>query len=250
MDFVINRAATEVWVAWPPERSEWDVPSYLLGPIIGTILRLRAITCLHASAVDCGGIAVIFVGPQGAGKSTTAATFAAHGIPVLADDTVALSHVAGTWLATPAYPRIRLWPESAEALPADARPSLLPPGQSGSYTRYHLDLTSRPGWFQPKPVPLGLVYLLEDGTDSTSPRAESVSPAEGLLELVTNTYATRVLTPDLRAQEFDLLGRLVETIPVRRLWRSRRLDQLSAYREFILDDLERCGIAVQLRVSC
>lgn len=250
MDFVISGAADQVWVSWPPERSEWDVPSYLLGPIIGVILRLRAVTCLHASAVDFGGVAVMFIGPKGAGKSTSAATFAAHGFPVLADDTVGIDQVDGTWMATPGYPRIRLWPESAEALPAETRTVLLPPGESGSYTRYHLDLSARPGWFQPKPLPLVLIYLLEGGEEVTSARAETVAPAEALVELVTNTYATKILTPELRAREFDLLGRLAESIPLRKLWRPRQLDLLPTFREFILDDLERLGIAASLRASC
>ena len=95
-----------------------------------------------------------------------------------------------------------------------------------------------------------LIYLLEGGEEVTSARAETVAPAEALVELVTNTYATKILTPELRAREFDLLGRLAESIPLRKLWRPRQLDLLPTFREFILDDLERLGIAASLRASC
>jgi len=58
-------------------------------PVLGLLLRCKGVTCLHASAVSFGEHSVAFVGPAGAGKSTTAATFARQGYGVISDDIAA-----------------------------------------------------------------------------------------------------------------------------------------------------------------
>ena len=37
--FVLDREVTTVWVTWPPHLTLDYIPSYLLGPIIGVVLR-------------------------------------------------------------------------------------------------------------------------------------------------------------------------------------------------------------------
>src|SRR5439155_24208272 len=75
-EFIIDRKGTEVWCVWPDTLTLEDAVVYLLGPVLGFVLRLRGITCLHASAISVGDRAVVLLGPAGAGKSTTAAAFA------------------------------------------------------------------------------------------------------------------------------------------------------------------------------
>src|SRR2546422_5412685 len=110
--FILNRSATEVWATWPETLTVEDTATYLLGSIFGFILRLRGFVTLHASAVSMKGSAIAFVGPQGAGKSTTAAAFAARGYAVLTDDNAALCELDDCVLIQPAYPQLNLWPNS------------------------------------------------------------------------------------------------------------------------------------------
>ena len=244
MDFVINRAASELWVSWPSTLTIRDVPSYLLGPIVGAILRLRGTTCLHASAIQLGGRAIAFAGPAGAGKSTTAAAFAVRGIPVVSDDTIGLTESGPTWTVAPGYPRVRLWPQSAKALAeGKGRSALLPPGESGSTNRYHLDLTSRGFQFQREALPLGLVYLLEESPAGSATVAEPLTPLEGLMALVGNSFASSILDKQMRAREFEVLGRLVERVPIRRLARPTDLVHLTEFCESVLDDIASLGLA-------
>ena len=113
-DFLVDRSGRHVWSAGRETSTLDETASYLLGPIMGFVLRLRGVTCLHASAVALGGRAVAFIGPAGAGKSTTAAAFAGRGCPVLSDDIVPLTGPA--FLAHPGCPRLRLWPASIDVL--------------------------------------------------------------------------------------------------------------------------------------
>jgi hypothetical protein len=188
-----------------------------MGPVLGFALRMRGVTCLHASAVAVGGRAVAFLGPPGAGKSTTAAALARQGHPVLTDDVLALSEEGGAFLAQPGYPRLRLWPESVDAL--SAAPSALPPlsaPEGGG--RLHLDLTRDGYRFQRQPLPLAAVYLLDGRRDDPSaPSVEAVPSQAGLLALIGNTYGSKVIDRVKRAREFELLGRLIARAPLRRV---------------------------------
>ncbi len=49
--FAVERQGHEVWADWPENYTLEDACTYLLGPVIGYVLRRRGVTCLHASAV-------------------------------------------------------------------------------------------------------------------------------------------------------------------------------------------------------
>jgi hypothetical protein len=245
-DFVIDGAGREVWVTWPSSMTVGEVSAYLLGPIVGVVMRLRGMTCLHASAVNVDGRAVAFLGREGAGKSTTAAALAVKGFPVLSDDTIALTEARDEWTAAPGYPRVRLWPDAAGAIRAEAgTPALIPPGATGSASRYHLNLQALRSRFQSDPLTLGLVYFLDEPNRQNQMSAEALTPSQALLALVPNTYATRVLDRDMRAREFEALSRFVERVPVRRLTRPADLATLSDFCDFVVEDLRAMGFARQ-----
>lgn len=218
-----------VWAATPPGSSLEDTGSYLLGPILGVVLRLRGIPCLHASAVAVDGRAIALVGASGAGKSSTAAAFARLGLPVLSDDVVALRTVGDRFWVQPAYPRVRLWPESVAGLygSAEALPRIAP-----GWDKRGLDLGGR---FQREPLPLAAVYWLGP-RDPGATVVEPLRPAEALLHLLTESYATHFQDQALRAQEFQQLGRLVERLPVRRLRSGDGLSRIDERCAAILAD--------------
>jgi hypothetical protein len=208
--FLLDHAGRELWAAW--EGSDEDAASYLVGPVLGLLLRLRGVLALHASVVAAHGRAAALAGPAGAGKSTAAAAFARAGLPVLADDVAALEEHAGGFHVLPAFPQLRLWPESAEALygHADALPRLAP-----GWEKRALDLSGGP--FHAAPLPLAAVYLLAPREAGCVPRVETVAPAAALVELVAHTFAGTLLDAPRRRREFEALSRLVRAVPVRRL---------------------------------
>lgn len=234
---VVDAQGSRVWATWPVTASVEDTATYLLGPILGLVLRLRGITCLHASAVAIGDQAIALVGPSGAGKSSTAAAFARLGYAVLAEDVAALSDHGDRFKVQPAYPRVRLWPAAVQSLfgSADALPRITP-----GWDKRFLDLNGRGFRFQRDPLPLAAVYLLGDcSAGQAMPIVETVSPKEGLMTLVSDTYATRYLDRSQRAQEFDLLGRLVAKVPLRRVNPRADMARIPELCEAILADFQR-----------
>jgi hypothetical protein len=216
--FIVDCQGTQLWATWPDDLTLEDTATYLLGPVLGFVLRLREVTCLHASAVAIDGKAIAFLGAAGAGKSTTVAAFAKMGYPVLSDDVVALVDKGDRFEVQPAYPRIRLWSESVDALyhAPDALPRIVP--THPTWDKRYLDLTQAGYHFQPQPLPLAAIYVFGERCDRVdAPLVETISERERLINLVANTYTNYLLDKSLRAKEFEVLKRLLTHVPIQRL---------------------------------
>ena len=214
-DFFVDEGGERVWGSCPAPLTIEDLSTYLLGPVMGFVLRQRGVTALHASAVRIGETAVGIAGPASAGKSTTAAALALLGAPVLCEDIVALLENGERFCVQPGYPRVCLWPDAVEKLlgSKDALPDLTP-----TWDKKYLGLDGRRAQFEPSRTPLGIIYMLgERVNEEIAPRIEEISAREALLELVSNTYMNPFLTRAQRAAEFEVLSRLVNHVPCKRL---------------------------------
>lgn len=214
--FVLRRSGAEIWATWPATASAASTATYLLGPVVGFALRLRGLTCFHASSVVISNRAILMMGPAGIGKSSTAAALALRGHRVLGDDIAVVRPESDHWVVCPSIPGVRLWDDMVESLLGrpDALP-LLAPG----WEKRHLDLrTSRAGFQPDAVVPLGAIYLLSPPAPapSSKPVTEHLRARDALLALVANTYANVLLTAPLRRAEFVVLSSLVRDVPV---WR-------------------------------
>jgi hypothetical protein len=231
--FWVDDKREAVWATWPKTSSLEETSTYLLGPIFGLLLRLRGITCLHASAVNFGGQSIAFLGTAGAGKSTTAAAFARDGRAVLSDDIVALVEREESFLVMPAYPHLSLWPDSVNALygSPDALPRF-----STNWEKCCLALGERGTSFESRPLPLAAIYILGDRRQDSAPFVEAVRPHSALLSLVADTYANKILDREMRAREFDVLSRLASTVRVRRVFPHSDASRLRDLCRVIQDD--------------
>jgi hypothetical protein len=236
VQFWLDRAGKNIWALWPDTSSLENVATYLVGPILGLLLRLRGITCLHASAVASGNRAVAFVGSEGAGKSTTAAALARRGYPVLSDDVVTLVERGGAFHVMPAYPYLCLWPDSVEKIEGSREAFLR---FTPEWDKRCLPLGSPDARFEDRALPLGAIYVFGDrGADPTLP-IEALSAQDAFIALVANTFATNLLDSAMRAAEFAVLARLVSTVPIRKLYRSNTVLRLDQLCQLIGDDLRR-----------
>jgi hypothetical protein len=213
--FAIEREGREVWADWPEDYTLEDACTYLMGPVIAFILRIRGVTCLHASSIAVDGRAIALLGRPGAGKSTTAAAFAQLGYSILSDDVAVLNDQGAQFLVQPGYPRVNLWPDSVHALfgSEDALPHITP-----TWGKRYLPLDRNEHKFQAAALPLGAIYVLgEHEAGLTSPIVEELAASGAFMTLVTNTYVNYLLDEEMRVREFDVLGRVVAGVPVRRV---------------------------------
>lgn len=231
--FVVDHRGSELWADWPENYSLEDTCTYLLGPVMGFVLRLRGTVCLHASAVGIADRAIALVGLPGAGKSTTAAAFACAGYPVLSDDVVALADKGLEFLVQPGYPRVNLWPDSVRGLfgSENALPRITP-----TWGKRYVPLGKNSHHFASSPLPLGAIYILDRRDASmTAPIIEEVPRKEAFMALVANTYVNYLLDRGMRRTEFDVLSRVVSGIPIRRV-------QIPAEPSTILDLCEAIAV--------
>lgn len=216
--FDISSDGRTVRGSWPSTMSLEDALTYLLGPVFGFILRLRGFTALHASVAVINGYAVAFVGGGGAGKSTIVAALARAGHKVLSDDIAVLEETSGTFRIKPAYPQIRLWPESVTILfgATVALPKLVP--SCDWWDKCFLDLERDGFYFQDEALPVRFTYILEPRSQNVRiARAEVIPSMEAFPRLVANTCVNYALSSDMRRREFHALGRFVDQIVIKRL---------------------------------
>ena len=214
-EFLLDRKREHIWATWPDTSSLENTASYLLGPVLGLVLRLRGVTCLHASAIAFGDRSVAFVGAPGTGKSTTAAAFAHQGCGVISDDIVALAESAGTFQVMPGYPYLCLWPESVKMFydaPGEL-PRIIPDGE-----KRRLALGIEGTRLERRTLPIAAIYFLGERRPAPAPYVETIRAQAALVGLVAETYGNKVLDADLRAEEFRVLSRLVEKVPIRRVF--------------------------------
>jgi len=237
--FWLDGKQENIWATWPPASCIENTASYLLGPILGLVLRLRGVTCLHASAVAFENRCVAFVGQTGAGKSTTAAAFARQGYGVISDDIVALVEREGALHVMPAYPHLCLWPESVRMLydSPEALPRLMP-----DWDKRRLTLGDEGTRFESRCLPLGAIYILSERRPNPAPYVEVIRPQSGFLALVADTYANKILDREMRAREFAVLGRLVTTVPIRQVYPHEDPTRLAELCKVIHEDLQSLNL--------
>lgn len=239
-EFFMDRQGTQIWATWPASASIEDTATYLLGPVLGDVLRLRGRTLLHGSAIVFNDQAFALVGPPGAGKSTLAAAFAKRGYPVLSEDVLPISKRDSAFVIDSGYPNICLWPTAVKYLFgfSDALPRITPAdGASAWWDKRYLDLTKDGYRFPQKSHPLAAIYILGERRDNPMVSfVESLSANDGLMALIANTYGISSLDIAGQAQDLKLLGRVAARVPIRRVSVQEGHDNIPTLCDSILGD--------------
>lgn len=174
---------------------------------------------LHASAVNCAGSAIGFVGPSRRGKTTLAGAFARAGHPFLTEDVLRLDpDGAGHFVAMPSRAELRLFADSIAYLSGAADGG----GEEDGKT------TLVPGDclpFHDGPVPLAALFLLGPGVAGEI-EVQPLSPAQGLAELARHSFILDVEDKVRLAQHFSRLGTLAEKVPCYSLDYPRAYDHI------------------------
>jgi hypothetical protein len=213
--FAVDSQTRCVWGWCPATLTLEDLATYLVGPVMGFILRQRGILALHASCFAFMGNAFALCGGPQSGKSTAAAALSLRSIPILCEDIAALWECDSVFHVAPGYRRINLWPDSASSLlgSCDELPRITP-----NWEKRFLPLEGAERPFENQARPLSAIYLFASREDNErAPRIESITPQNALLLLVQNTYMNYLLEKSQRALELDLLVRVLSGVAVRRL---------------------------------
>lgn len=203
----IHASGADVWCTWPESASLEDTCTYLSGPILSHLLRLRGALALHASAVQIGDGAVGFVGPHDAGKSTLAAALGAAGCRVVTDDVLHLRAEGAQWIAEPFASMLRLWPDGARLALGDGTEL---PAIAAGWDKRALHLG---GAISAANAPLRLIALAWLAPRGSRAAIKPFSAGTALVHLAANSSAAHLLDSASRAVEFSALASLVRCVP-------------------------------------
>ena len=155
---------------------------FLLGSAMGALLYQRGLFPLHGSAVETPWGAMIFVGAQGAGKSTLAARFHRKGYRLLSDDVCAVAATDEGLRILPALAHFRL---CGDAYERQGTPS----GARFDVDKFVVPMAEG---YCPDPMPLGAIHILSDHY-APSPRFDVVRGFDRVQRLLENLYRPHYL---------------------------------------------------------
>lgn len=198
----------------------------ILGPALGILLHQRGRLVLHASAVHINDGAVAFMGHNGAGKSTTTASFMASGHPLVADDILSLEFINGVPLVFPGFPRIKLWPESKKML--DEKLESFPIHSESSKRSCKVNN------FFNHALPLKQVYVIKDNDETY---LEPISPQETLIELIRNSYCANIFQNSEQATNLGEYAKIVKNVNIKQLNIKKDLSKIPQMVDLVEKDV-------------
>jgi hypothetical protein len=193
-------------VCSPPRgRGRWQL---LIGQGLPIAAALQGLEVLHASAVRHADMAIAFVAPSGAGKTSTALHLLVRGAAFLADDVVALEAEGDTLMALPGIGLAHA-PLTERAALEHAGVRLSWPSRTGAKDHVTVALADAP-------APLGAVYFLERTPAVSGAEIIPIDPPDPRL-LLGATFVAHVPTARRLITQLDVCSRIARTVPLFRV---------------------------------
>jgi hypothetical protein len=222
------RGGREITIDPVPGVQEDLLRHLILGPALAALLQQRGPLVLHASAVTIDDGAVAFLGAKGWGKSSVAGILYSRGYGIAADDVTAVHVGRGCPIVLPAFPQLKLWPDTAASLGSVAEE--LPELYSGS-----VKLAQRVDQgFSQAPLPLKAIYVLAHGTTT---KVEPLAPGKAFLELVRHSYWAELLQASGASAHFLQCASITESTRIRYLRIPRSLSMLPDVARLVEEDV-------------
>lgn len=206
---------------------------YLFSQCLGTLLHQRGRLILHASAIDIGQGAVVFLGQSGAGKSTLAAGFLEKGYQLLADDLSVISVSPNQQVQVfPALAQVRLWSDVLQQLDYDRHTMRKVWNKEDKYTRHITENMAR------RPSQLCAIYQLEPA--DTSIASVAILTKTKQFEILMNNVFRAEYIRGLGVGEtvFKQISQMLEASEVKKLVRPRHHFSLAQIIQCVVEDIE------------
>jgi hypothetical protein len=200
----------------------------ILGQGIGTLLMQKGSLVLHASSVNMGGRAVVFIGLCGYGKSTIATALNQKGYSFITDDVLRIEFQDNEeMLAFPSYPASKLWDDTITNL-NDKKVSFLKVHPDVEKFTFNIDN------FSVEPLPITTIYVLEN---SDKNEIIPLKPQEALITLIKNSYALFLFNSEDKNKNLFQCAKLANNVPIKYLKRHKNLKEIKLLIKMIEKDV-------------
>ncbi len=236
-EFLVSADGLRI-AARPGPKVSWEsFYTYLFAQVLSFALLKQGIEPLHCTAVVLAGGAVGFLGDCGYGKSSLAAAFLQAGYPLLTDDLLVLKENGRGFLAYPSFPRIKLFPEIAQALLGGGTGGVpYNPHTSKMIIPLGRDQSCR------KITPLKAFFVLRPpvaGPPRKKVSIRTLSQRQTFLAVTANTFNARLQEPGRLKRLFALASRIAARLPVKSLSYPRDLARLPEVVEAVRVNLAK-----------
>ncbi len=160
--------------------SESDLDTLLLSQVIPMAFSFKADLMLHASGIEKFGQAWAFLGLEGAGKSTLAASFLQKDFKVLSDDSLRVDISLDPIKVYPGTPEIRMFSESIGKI--FKNPEAL--NFSKAIHKMRIELPNS----LPRALPLAGLFCLNPQVEDTEVSVNFLKPKEALPYLLRSLF--------------------------------------------------------------
>jgi len=207
-----------------PDQVVWLL---LSGLVASFVLMLQGTLAIHASGVVVDQSAACFIGFPGSGKSTIATALARGGAHWLADDTVAVDLSDGDVIVRPSHPTVKLREDAVEHFQLFTRMII----------KEEVPITTAGVFAATGRHRLRTIYRLHCHRDPLRPAIKPIHGAARLVELLPHVRIVALAPPSLRGSLFDCCNRLAKTVRLAEFHYPYGLENLSAIRGFLLEDI-------------
>ncbi|WP_414468881.1 hypothetical protein [Methanobacterium sp. ACI-7] len=218
---------SEIIVAPETENRE-ILYSYIMGPIMATLLYQRGLLVLHGSAIKTDMGVIAFLGPSGFGKSTIAMALNNKGYQVIADDILAIKvEPVDNPVVLPGFPQLKLSSTIIELMMENSEVITKNILNSEKYVIKFSD-------FLDGPLNIKKIYVLEKGPDST---IKDLKPQEALMRLIDNSYCSIMFQNGEKKLNFIQCVDLLKKVDVSLLKVNHAIDLIPELVQQIGDDI-------------
>jgi hypothetical protein len=186
---------------------------YMQTMLLSLYLELRQILCLHANTLVCDNQASLFLAPSRTGKSTLTTAMQRHGYDLTTDDMAALYPSGTEYQVYPSWPKVRLWPDSAEFLQDYAQQPILNTKKVHErFAKQEVTLTEQT---HHHPSSLRNMFYL-NRSDSPTARfsVTPIAPSAGLIILLQNSMlGSGYRALGIEKARLSQLANLLNTLP-------------------------------------
>lgn len=206
------------------------IASIIRGELISAILRWWGYLIIHASAIEINEKTVVFMGHSGAGKSTTALYInkIEKKSRIITDDLLPLTIENKKIVATPSFPRTRLYKDSGSRIFEDYETN------DNIHDRSNKKEIPVSESFSEKKSNVSIVFVIK-GVSSTNRYKVSVNPKKENFAFLMSQIWSRHLAGDSKYEKQDFFNahHFVSNIPMYSIYRSSNIEDLKNIRDKI-----------------
>lgn len=181
----------------------------LIDQALPRLLAEQGELVVHAACIGIGDTGVLFLGRSGWGKSTLASLLHGRGHQLVSDDCGILSVDQGVVSATPTYPSLRLYHDSAHHRYGEDLPDAISVAHYSRKQRLRVDEAHHDA-----PIAIAAIYLLNNPADANGTLAiAALPPAVACIALIEHGFRLNLASREHSTRQLRQAADIVRAVP-------------------------------------